>query len=224
MEFLGKMSHELRTPLNFVLGFSDLLQQGMGGSLTPKQTIYLDRIQSGGRRLLSLVNDVLDIAQVDAGKSRLNLEPVILGPLIQEVLGLVQVQATQKRLKVITALDPWLPLVVADRFKLAQILHNLVGNAVKFTPDGGRITVTTRQAPESESGGAGEHGGGEKGLPSPPAPLPPSSSSRSSWRTRALASTPRISDRSLGPSIRSTAPRPAPTGGRAGSDPGPYAR
>jgi signal transduction histidine kinase/DNA-binding NarL/FixJ family response regulator/putative methionine-R-sulfoxide reductase with GAF domain len=148
VEFLGKMSHELRTPLNFVLGFSDLLQQGMGGPLTPKQTTYLDRIQTGGKRLLSLVNDVLDIAQVDAGKSRLHLEPVILGPLIQEVLGLVQVQATQKSLKVMTALDPWLPLVVADRFKLAQILHNLVGNAVKFTPDGGSITIRTYQEAE----------------------------------------------------------------------------
>jgi signal transduction histidine kinase len=96
VEFLAKMSHELRTPLNFVLGFSDLLHQRIGGPLTSKQAIYLDRIQTGGMRLLSLVNDVLDIAQLDAGKSRLRLEPVILGPLIQEVLGLVQVQATQK--------------------------------------------------------------------------------------------------------------------------------
>ena len=173
VEFLGKMSHELRTPLNFVLGFSDLLQQGMGGPLTPKQTTYLDRIQTGGKRLLSLVNDVLDIAQVDAGKSRLNLEPVILGPLIQEVLGLVQVQATQKSLKVTTALDPWVPFVVADRFKLAQILHNLVGNAVKFTPDGGSIRVTARQVPGSESTGAGEHGSRGESAPQPPGATAP---------------------------------------------------
>jgi signal transduction histidine kinase/ActR/RegA family two-component response regulator/HAMP domain-containing protein len=151
VEFLGKMSHELRTPLNFVLGFSDLLQQGMGGPLTSKQFTYVDRIQKGGKQLLSLVDDVLDIAQVDAGKNRLQIEPVILGPLIQEVLGLVQVQVTQKRLKVATALDPWMPFIVADRFKLSQVLQNLVGNAVKFTAEDGSIRISTRQVAE-ESG------------------------------------------------------------------------
>jgi GAF domain-containing protein/ActR/RegA family two-component response regulator len=160
VEFLGKMSHELRTPLNFVLGFSDLLQQGTAGPLTPKQATYLDRIQGGGRRLLSLVSDVLDIAQLDAGKSRLRLEPVILAPLVQEVLGLVQIQLSQKRLKVTTALDPWMPLIVADRFKLAQILHNLVSNAVKFTPEGGSIRIRTYQEAEGRKQKA--DGGGEE--------------------------------------------------------------
>ncbi len=153
VEFLGKMSHELRTPLNFILGFSDLLRQGVGGPLTSKQATYMDRIQTGGRRLLSLVNDVLDIAQVDAGKTRFRLEPVILGPLIQEVLGLVQVQATQKRLQVTTALDPWMPFIVADRFKLGQILQNLVANAVKFTPEDGSIRISSRQVMAAGNGG-----------------------------------------------------------------------
>jgi CheY-like chemotaxis protein len=141
MEFLGKMSHELRTPLNFILGFSDLLRQGVAGSLLPKQATYLDRIQRGGRRLLSLVTDVLDIAQMDVGKSRLQLEPVILGSLVQKALGLVQVQASQKQLHISTSLDPWLPFIVADRFKLGQILLRLVSNAVKFTPAGGSIRL-----------------------------------------------------------------------------------
>jgi GAF domain-containing protein/ActR/RegA family two-component response regulator len=163
VEFLGKMSHELRTPLNFILGFSDLLQQGTGGPLTPKQATYLDRIQGGGRRLLSLVSEVLDIAQLDAGKSRLRLEPVILAPLVQEILGLVQIPGSQKRLKATTALDPWMPFIVADRFKLAQILHSLVGNAVKFTPEGGSIRIITRQAPGAGNGGP--DGGGQP-LPS----------------------------------------------------------
>jgi len=182
VEFLGKMSHELRTPLNFVVGFSELLQQGIGGPLTPKQATYVDRVLTGGKRLLSLVNDVLDIAQVDAGKSRLRLEPVILGPLIQEVLGLVQVQATQKRLKVTTALDPWLPFIVADRFKLGQILHNLVDNAVKFTPDGGSITIRTYQEAEGrkqkaesrrqKAEGSGQTSGELPPLPTAECPLP----------------------------------------------------
>ena len=151
MEFLGKMSHELRTPLNFVIGFSELLRQGIGGPLTPKQATYLDRVLGGGKRLLDLVSDILDIAQMDSGKIRLHLEPVVLRPLVQEVLGLVQIRVTQKRLKVITALDSWAPFIVADRFKLVQILYNLVDNAVKFTPEGGTITLTARKL---ESDGA----------------------------------------------------------------------
>ena len=151
VEFLGKMSHELRTPLNFVIGFSELLRQGIGGPLTPKQATYLDRILGGGKRLLDLVSDILDIAQMDSGKIRLHLEPVVLRPLVQEVLGLVQIRVTQKRLKVITALDSWAPFIVADRFKLVQILYNLVDNAVKFTPEGGTITLTARKL---ESDGA----------------------------------------------------------------------
>ena len=170
-EFLARMSHELRTPLNFILEFSDLLRQGVAGSLLPKQATYLDRIQRGGRRLLSLVTDVLDIAQVDVGKSRLQLEPVILAPLVQEVLGLVQVQASKKRLGITTSLDSWLPFTVADRFKLGQVLFRLVSNAVKFTPAGGSIRLTARQVPGSESTGAGEHG--SRGESAPQRPCPP---------------------------------------------------
>jgi CheY-like chemotaxis protein/two-component sensor histidine kinase len=103
----------------------------------------------------------------------LRLEPVILAPLVQEILGLVQIQLSQKRLKVTTALDPWTPFIVADRFKFAQILHNLVGNAVKFTPDGGSIRVTTRQVPGSESTGAGEHGSRGESAPQPPGATAP---------------------------------------------------
>ncbi|MFI5342548.1 MAG: GAF domain-containing protein, partial [Candidatus Methylomirabilales bacterium] len=154
VEFLGKMSHELRTPLNFVIGFSELLQQKIAGPLTTKQATYVDRVLNGGQRLLSLVNDVLDIAQLDAGKSALHLDRVILGPLIQEVLGLVRIPAAQKRLKVTTVLAPWLPFIVADRFKLAQILHNLVSNAVKFTPEDGSIRIITRQVPTAGDGGS----------------------------------------------------------------------
>ncbi len=144
-QFLANMSHELRTPLNFILGFAQLVQGGSAGPLTPKQAGYLDRIQQGGKRLLELVNDILDLSLVETGKSRPQLEAVPVAPLVQEVLALVAVQATQKRLEVITELDPGVPIVVADRRKLGQILTNLVGNAVKFTPEGGRITVTSRR-------------------------------------------------------------------------------
>jgi len=147
-QFLATMSHELRTPLNFILGFAQLLQQGTGGALTPKQAQYVDHIQKGGKWLLELVSNILDLSLVETGKRGLDLEPVLLQPIVEEVLNLLRVQAVQKRLTVSTALDPGLPFVVADRGKLTQILANLIGNAVKFTPDDGRITVTARRVTE----------------------------------------------------------------------------
>jgi signal transduction histidine kinase/CheY-like chemotaxis protein len=144
-EFLATMSHELRTPLNSILGFAEVLQQGTPGPLTPKQAQYLDRIRGGGKRLLDLVSDILNLAQVEAGKSRLQLESVRLAPLVQEAVARVQVAKDQKRLEVTTALEPELPLVVADRGKLGQILVHLLGNAVKFTPEGGKVRVSSRQ-------------------------------------------------------------------------------
>ncbi len=215
VEFLGKMSHELRTPLNFILGFSDLLQQGTGGALTPKQATYLDRIQGGGRRLLSLVSEVLDIAQLDAGKSRLRLEPVILAPLVQEILGLVQIPVSQKRLKVTPALDPWMPFIVADRFKLAQILHSLVGNAVKFTPEGGSIRIITRQAPGAGNGGP--DGGGQ--------PLPSADSVELIVEDTGIGIRPEESGNGLRGLLSSRRVRhPGPGWGGAGPGPGPQAR
>jgi len=139
----------LRTPLNFILGFAQLLQQGTGGALTPKQAQYVDHIQKGGKWLLELVSNILDLSLVETGKRGLDLEPVLLQPIVEEVLNLLRVQAVQKRLTVSTALDPGLPFVVADRGKLTQILANLIGNAVKFTPEGGRITLRAYQQAES---------------------------------------------------------------------------
>ncbi len=170
-EFLSKMSHELRTPLNLILGFAGLLQEGIGGSLTSKQAHYLDRIQAGGQRLLDLVTDILDLSRVEAGTSRLSLDPVPLGAVFQEVQELVAIPATQKRLEIITTLDPPLFLVVADRRKLVQILTNLLGNAVKFTPERGRISIAARSVsgvrPASSSGETGQGSGQESQSPTP---------------------------------------------------------
>ena len=144
-EFLGKMSHELRTPLNHVIGFSDLLKEGMAGPLTPKQATYVDRILTGGKRLLELVTAILDLTEVESGGSRFHLETIPVGSLIQEVVGRFEVQIVQKRLVVTTRLDPELPFVVADHGRLGQALSHLLANAVKFTPDGGRVTVIARR-------------------------------------------------------------------------------
>lgn len=150
-EFLAKMSHELRTPLNFVLGFAELLRQGTGGALNPKQAHYVDRIVSAGKHLLDLVGDLLDLSLVEAGRKGLQLETIPVGPLVREVLDLVGIQATQKRVELRQTVEPDLS-IVAERRKLVQILSNLVANAVKFTPEGGAVTITARRILDPENG------------------------------------------------------------------------
>ena len=149
-EFLARMSHELRTPLNFILGFADLLHQGIGGALTAKQVQFVDRIRTGGKHLLDLVHDILELSLVEGGKRGLRLEKIPLAPLVQEVLDIFSIQALQKRLCVVTSLEPGLCIVV-ERRRLLQILSNLLGNAMKFTPEGGTITLTAQhlKAPQS---------------------------------------------------------------------------
>jgi signal transduction histidine kinase len=144
VEFLGQMSHELRTPLNFILGFTGLLQEGIAGPLTPKQAHYVDRIQGGGTRLMDLVNNILGLSRVEAGTNRLSLESIPLGALFREVQERVGIAAAQKGLEIAARLDPAMSALVADRGKLVQILAHLLENAVKFTPDQGKIALTAR--------------------------------------------------------------------------------
>jgi len=144
-EFIAKMSHEFRTPLNFLLGYTQLLRRRIGGELTDKQSRFVERVYLAGKQLLDLVEDLLDLSLLEAGRQRLRLERIALAPLIHAVLELYGVQAAQKDLRVDVRQAENLELV-ADRGKLVQILSNLIGNAVKFTPAGGTITLRTRQA------------------------------------------------------------------------------
>ena len=147
-EFLANMSHELRTPLNAVIGFADVLDQRMFGDLNAKQTDYVGDIATSGRHLLDLVNDILDLSKVEAG--RLELEPSEFEPAdtIEGALGLIRERAARHGIAVSADLPPGLGTVVADERKIRQVLLNLLSNAVKFTPDGGSIRVTA-----SASGG-----------------------------------------------------------------------
>jgi GAF domain-containing protein/ActR/RegA family two-component response regulator len=149
-EFLARMSHELRTPLNFVLGFTDLLKRETGGPLNPKQRQFVDRVHTGGKHLLDLVSDLLELSQTEVAAQRLQLEDLRLAPVIREVLDLYSIRAEQKQLTLTAEVDPTLRLVV-ERRKLIQILTNLVGNAVKFSPEGGRITVTAKSVRQFDS-------------------------------------------------------------------------
>ncbi len=141
-EFLANMSHELRTPLNAVIGFSEVLQQKMFGDLNEKQVEYVDDIHSSGRHLLSLINDILNLSKIEAGKVELDSSTFDLANTIEGTLTLVRERATRHGLTMDLSLDDQLGEIEADERKVRQILLNLLSNAVKFTPDGGRIEIT----------------------------------------------------------------------------------
>ncbi|GIX24011.1 MAG: hypothetical protein KatS3mg122_1242 [Caldimonas sp.] len=140
-EFLANMSHELRTPLNGVLGFSELLIDELAGPLNAKQREYVQDILNCGRHLLQLINDVLDLSKIEAGKMDLRPEVFQVEEALQEVCTIINAQARKKSMQVQTLLPAALPPVRLDRQKFKQILFNLLSNAVKFTDSGGHIGV-----------------------------------------------------------------------------------
>jgi signal transduction histidine kinase len=144
-EFLASMSHELRTPLNAVIGFSEVLLERMFGELNAKQEEYLNDILASGRHLLSLINDILDLAKIEAGRMELELDDFELAPAIDNAVVLVRERATRKGLVLETALARDLGTIRADQRKVKQVLLNLLSNAVKFTPEGGRVEVRAQR-------------------------------------------------------------------------------
>jgi signal transduction histidine kinase len=144
-EFLANMSHELRTPLNAIIGFSEVLVERMFGELNEKQDEYLRDIFSSGRHLLSLINDILDLSKIEAGKMELELGTFDLPAAIENALTLVKGRAANHAITLHLEVDRRLGECVGDERKLKQVLVNLVANAVKFTPEGGRVEV--RAAP-----------------------------------------------------------------------------
>ena len=148
-EFLASMSHELRTPLNGVLGYAQLLARS--GGLNPRQARGLEVIQQSGQHLLALINDILDLARIEAGRTELNIEPVNLSDALQTVVNLMQVKAGEKRLAFVFDAAPGLPeAVLADERRLRQVLLNLLGNAIKFT-DQGTVTLRASAGAKGES-------------------------------------------------------------------------
>lgn len=141
-EFLANMSHELRTPLNTILGLSEALQEQVYGALQERQVRALRNIEESGRHLLALINDILDVSKIEAGKLTLELQPVDVEAVCQASLGLVRQIAHKKRIDVCYAPDPAVTLMQADERRLKQILVNLLSNAVKFTPEDGTIGLT----------------------------------------------------------------------------------
>jgi PAS domain S-box-containing protein len=138
-EFLASMSHELRTPLNAILGLSEALQEQVYGPLNEEQLQSLHTIEESGRHLLSLINDILDLSKIEAGKAELNITPVAVEAVCRASLQFVKQTAHKKRITVSAAIDEQLSTIQADERRLKQILVNLLSNAVKFTPEDGSI-------------------------------------------------------------------------------------
>ena len=145
-EFLANMSHELRTPLNAILGFSEVLAERMFGEVNEKQAEYLQDILSSGRHLLSLINDILDLSKVEAGRLELELGRFHLPTALDNALTLVRERATRHGITLTQTVDERVGDIVADERKVKQILLNLLSNAVKFTPEGGRVGLTATAA------------------------------------------------------------------------------
>ncbi|HWZ95681.1 MAG TPA: PAS domain S-box protein [Opitutaceae bacterium] len=141
-EFLANMSHELRTPLNAILGLSEALLEQVSGSLTPRQVKSITTISTSGAHLLTLINDILDLSKIESGKLELNPDTVKVKEFCESCLVFVRTQAMQKHIDVAFEYDGRLEKFSADPKRLKQILVNLLTNAVKFTPEGGRIGLT----------------------------------------------------------------------------------
>ncbi len=160
-EFLANMSHEQRTPLNAIIGFSEVLQERMFGELNDKQAEYIQDILTSGRHLLSLINDILDLSKVEAGRMELELAPFDLPSALENAVTLVRERAGRHGITLDLAVDPGLGELVADERKFKQVVLNLLSNAVKFTPDGGRVGVTAGPAgvaAENDRGRGQRHG------------------------------------------------------------------
>jgi GAF domain-containing protein len=143
-EFLANMSHELRTPLNAIIGFSEVLLQGIFGDVNEKQREYLTDVLGSGQHLLSLINDILDLSKIEAGRMDLELSTFALRDALESGLTIVRERAARHGIALSTVVAPGVGTIEADERKVKQILYNLLSNAVKFTPDGGRVNISVR--------------------------------------------------------------------------------
>jgi PAS domain S-box-containing protein len=143
-EFLANMSHELRTPLNGVIGFAELMLSGKTGPLAAVHAEYLGDILTSAKHLLQLINDVLDLAKIEAGKSELRLEAVDLSKLVSEVCDVLRTLVARKRMDLRVEVDPSFTDVVLDPGKFKQVLYKYFSNALKFTPDEGQVAIRLR--------------------------------------------------------------------------------
>jgi signal transduction histidine kinase len=146
--FLANMSHELRTPLNSIIGFSEVLGTKLFGELNPKQAEYITDIHESGRHLLSLINDILDLSKIEAGRLELNTSSFELPAVVGNVLTLMKERAARRSVSLLSDVPARVGMITADERKVKQVLINLLSNAVKFTEAGGTVTIRIRLTPQ----------------------------------------------------------------------------
>ena len=151
-EFLANMSHELRTPLNAIIGFSEVLRDGMLGEMTDQQRAFISDIFGSGKHLLSLINDILDLSKVEAGKMTLDLDTMDAASMFVNSLSIIREKAAARQIRLTMDAPAALGTVQADVRKVKQIVYNLLSNAVKFAVDGGQVTLRVRRVPRAEVG------------------------------------------------------------------------
>lgn len=148
--FLSSMSHELRTPLNGILGFADLLIGQFFGSLNEEQLGFANHINNSGQHLLSLINDLLDMAKIESGAAEIQVEDISAKEIINSSISMIDAQLKKKNLRMEMAIDPSISVITVDGRRFKQILLNLLSNAIKYTPDGGRIEINLSKYGDSE--------------------------------------------------------------------------
>ncbi len=141
-EFLANVSHELRTPLNSILGFAELLRETAAENADPKPGRYLQNILLAGRNLLDLINDLLDLAKIEAGRMDVRSEPLSVGDVFEGLINLLKPLAEAKTLNIVTSVAAEVPIIQTDPAKLQQVLYNFLSNAIKFSPQGGRVDLS----------------------------------------------------------------------------------
>ena len=159
-EFLANMSHELRTPLNAIIGFSEVMRDGLVGPMSDKQRNFTGDILRSGQHLLSLINDILDLSKVEAGKMLLDLDPVEVSSLFVNSLTIVREKAAARHIRLVLDAEEGLGSTMVDARKVKQIIYNLLSNAVKFTADGGQVTLRAAKVPRARVGQLEERGDG----------------------------------------------------------------
>lgn len=147
-DFVANVSHELRTPLNSILGFAELLRDTSGDKADPRSTRYLQNILNSGRNLLELINDLLDLAKIEAGRMEVRSAPLPLNDLFEGLTGILKPLSEKKNLTIVTGIAGDVPILQTDAAKLQQVLYNFLSNAIKFSPAAGQIDLSAERVEE----------------------------------------------------------------------------
>jgi PAS domain S-box-containing protein len=156
--FLANMSHELRTPLNSIIGFSEMMHEGLAGSLSTQQKNYIHDILASARHLLALINDILDLSKIEAGRMEIDLNEFNVETFLQGIVFFAREEALKRKIRLATDIEKDIGCITADERRIRQVLYNLISNAMKFTPEGGSVCISARRARDAGPAANGKAG------------------------------------------------------------------